>query len=97
MSDDDTDLMRLTAAIVGAYVENNRVAPGELPNLIGSVHAALGGAGQPTPEVVVGPEKVTSAQVRKSITPEGLISFEDNKRYQTLKRHLSGRGLTPAQ
>ena len=35
--------------------------------------------------------------MRKSITPDGLISFEDGKSYKTLKRHLSGHDLTPEQ
>jgi ROS/MUCR transcriptional regulator protein len=34
--------------------------------------------------------------VKKSITPDFLISMEDGKRYKSLKRHLTGRGLTGA-
>jgi predicted transcriptional regulator len=94
---EDVDVIGLTAIIVSAYVEKNRVASSELPALIALVHAALGGASQPEVLQPSGPEKVTAAQVRKSITPEGLISFEDNRRYQSLKRHLSTKGLTPAQ
>jgi predicted transcriptional regulator len=39
-------------------------------------------------------EKPTPAQIRKSITPEALISFIDGKPYKTLKRHLTGNGMT---
>jgi predicted transcriptional regulator len=35
--------------------------------------------------------------VKKSITPDFLISLEDGKPYKSLKRHLFRRGLTPAQ
>ena len=35
--------------------------------------------------------------IKKSITPDFLISLEDGKRYKSLKRHLKGRGLTPEQ
>jgi len=35
--------------------------------------------------------------VKKSITPDHLISLEDGKRYKSLRRHLSTRGLTPEQ
>jgi predicted transcriptional regulator len=97
MSEQTADLIGLTTTVVAAFVQNNRVGPAELPALIQSVHAALGGARQPAPEPVIAPEKVTAAQARKSITSEGLISFEDNKRYQSLKRHLSNLGLTPDQ
>jgi predicted transcriptional regulator len=37
------------------------------------------------------------SQVKKSITPDSLISFEDGKPYKTLRRHLATRGLTPEQ
>jgi predicted transcriptional regulator len=35
--------------------------------------------------------------IKKSITPDYLISLEDGRRYKSLKRHLGGRGLTPDQ
>jgi predicted transcriptional regulator len=38
---------------------------------------------------------VTPAQIRKSIRPDVLVSFEDGKPYRTLKRHLTRFGLTP--
>jgi predicted transcriptional regulator len=33
--------------------------------------------------------------IRRSITPDFLI--EDGKRFKSLRRHLAGHGLTPAQ
>ena len=38
-------LIELTADVVAAYVSNNPVPAGELPNLIADVHAALGRVG----------------------------------------------------
>ncbi len=35
--------------------------------------------------------------VKKSITPDYIVSLEDGRRYKSLKRHLAGRGLTPEQ
>ena len=40
---------------------------------------------------------VPAVSIRKSITPDHLISLEDGKPYKSLKRHLGGRGLTPEQ
>lgn len=91
----NADHAELTAEIVSAYVSNNRVQPSELPDLIFAVHAAVGGLGKPAgPE---GPsfEKATPAQIKKSITPDALISFIDGKSYKSLKRHLGKHGLTP--
>ena len=44
-----------------------------------------------------GTQMPSSAAIRKSITPDALISFEDGKGYKSLKRTLSIRGLTPDQ
>jgi predicted transcriptional regulator len=40
---------------------------------------------------------VPPVSIKKSITPDHLISLEDGRRYKSLKRHLTGRGLTPEQ
>ncbi|TXI09302.1 MAG: transcriptional regulator [Rhizobium sp.] len=90
----DAATINLTAGIVAAYVENNTIAVGDLPALIKSVHAALNGVGSPEAAPVESVPKATAAQIRKSITPDALISFEDGKPYRTLKRHLTTMGLT---
>lgn len=96
MSDNNSDLVRLTSTIVGAYVENNTISMGHLPELVQQVHGALQRLGQPeTPEVEA--PSLTPSQIRKSITHEAIISFEDGRPYKTLKRHLSSRGLTIAE
>jgi predicted transcriptional regulator len=35
--------------------------------------------------------------IRRSITPDFLICLEDGKRFKSIRRHLAGHGLTPAQ
>ena len=92
-----TDFVELTGDIVAAYVSNNPVRPGDLPELIRTVHAALNGLSNGTagaaPEAEI--EKPTAAQIRKSVTPDGIVSFLDGKTYKTMKRHLTGHGLDP--
>ena len=92
-----TDFVELTGDIVAAYVSNNPVRPGDLPELILSVHAALNGLANGTagaaPEAEI--EKPTAAQIRKSVQPDGIVSFLDGKTYKTMKRHLTGHGLDP--
>ena len=88
------DFTEIAADLVAAYVSNNRVSVSELPGVIASVHAALSGLGKEEPaEAAV--EKLTPAQVKKSITPDGMVSFVDGKTYKTMKRHLTLHGLTP--
>jgi predicted transcriptional regulator len=91
------DFLDLTTTIVSAYVSKNSVRPGDMPDLLASVHAALTGLGQGAPTEAPTPQKLTPAQIRKSITPDALISFIDGKPYKTLKRHLTGNGLTIEQ
>lgn len=85
------------ADIVSAYVSNNSVPISELPVLLAGVHAALTKLVAPTPATVEAADKPTPAQIRKSVTPESLVSFIDGKPYKTLKRHLSRNGLTIEQ
>ncbi len=95
--DDTTDFIGTAAAIVAAYVSNNHVQAAELPGLLASVHGALTGLGQHAPAAEAPAEQLSAAQVKKSITDAGLVSFLDGKPYQTLKRHLTRHGLTPEQ
>lgn len=85
------------ADIVSAYVSNNSVPIGELPVLLAGVHAALAKLVAPAPTAAEAPDKPTPAQIRKSVTPDALVSFIDGKPYKTLKRHLSRNGLTIEQ
>ncbi|MDP4023133.1 MucR family transcriptional regulator [Methylobacterium sp. NEAU 140] len=81
--------------IVCAYVASNRVQAPELPSLLANVHASLAGlTARPAAEPGTA-ARATPTQVRRSITPDHLVSFEDGKPYKTLRRHLTLRGLTP--
>ena len=87
------DLTALTAEVVSAYVAKNALRPADIPDLITSVHRALQGLSAP-PQAE--PEKrEPPVSIRKSITPDFLISLEDGRRYKSLRRHLTSRGLTP--
>ncbi|WP_128565169.1 MucR family transcriptional regulator [Methylobacterium crusticola] len=87
--------IELTSGIISAYVSKNMIQPSALPELIASIHAALESLGKPPPPE---PEKLTPpVPIRKTVTPDHIISLEDGKPYKTLKRHLSGRGMTPEQ
>jgi predicted transcriptional regulator len=91
------NFVELAGDIVSAYVSNNSVPTSELPGLIRNVHSALQalatGTSAAAPEAEV--EKPSAAQIRKSVTPGGIVSFLDGRTYKTLKRHLSTHGLDP--
>ncbi|ANY85219.1 MucR family transcriptional regulator (plasmid) [Microvirga ossetica] len=92
MSDDTPNYIELAADIVSAFVSNNSVPIADLPSLIGNVHSALQNAGQPNQEEA---KPTPAVSIRKSITPDYLISLEDGKQYKSLKRHLTKLRLTP--
>ena len=95
MAEDNMSLTELTATVVGAFVGHNTVAVTDLSALIKSTYAALAGIQSvDTVEETEEVEKPTLARIKKSITPDGLVSFLDGKSYKTLKRHLGTHGLT---
>jgi len=88
-------LMELTSSIVSAYVSNNPVPVAELPNVIASVYQSMSNIG---PKQEAEPEiKKPAVSIRKSVTPEYLVSLEDGKQYRSLKRHLNALGLKPEE
>jgi predicted transcriptional regulator len=97
MDEKNAAMIGLTADVVAAFVGNNTVAVADLPNLIKTVHGALSGAEAPAPVAVEEVVKPTAGQIRKSITPDALISFLDGRPYKTLKRHLTTHGVTIAE
>jgi len=84
------DLLKLASDIVAAYVSNNPIPVSEVPGMIKSVHATLGGL---TPGM---PSEAPSAQkpavpIKKSVTPEYIVCLEDGKKLKMLKRYLRSR------
>ena len=96
MADNQSDVLVLAAEITAAYLGNAaHVKAEEIPHIIRSIRSALQETDAPAaaPEAAAGPApKMHGATVKKSITPDALISFIDNKPYKTLKRHLARHG-----
>ena len=97
-SDQDPNLMEMAAEIVSAYVRNNSVPAGELPQLLHSVHSSLGSiVNGPKPEPVKEPQQ-PKVPIKKSVTDDFIVCLEDGKRFKSLKRHLhSEHGLSPQE
>ena len=86
----------MTAQLVAAYVSNNSLRVGDLPELIQSVNKSLvglGGAPEEETEILK-----PAVNPKKSVFPDYIISLENGKRFKSLKRHIGANyGLTPAQ
>ena len=95
-----SDLKALVADIVGSYLTHNRLAPDQVPALIGDTYAALVGAvgGKPTDALADDTRKPTAAQIRKSVTEDRISCLICGQGFQSMKRHLSGaHGMEPSQ
>lgn len=88
-------MIELAAEIVAAYVAHNNLPAQDLPRLIDAVFTALRGLGTEAPQEAAAGPLLTPAQIRKSITANAIVSFEDGKPYKMLRRHLAVLGLTP--
>lgn len=88
-------LVDLTSEVVISYFGKNNVGSSELHGLITSVYAMLALLVRPEAQAKKPMKLVPPVSIKKSVTDEYLISLEDGKRYQSLKRHLTTRGLTP--
>lgn len=90
-------LIELTADVVAAYVSNNPVPAGDLPNLISDVHTALGKVGTAAEQAPADKPK-PAVNPKRSVTDDYIICLEDGKKFKSLKRHLMTHyGLTPEQ
>ena len=85
----------IAAEVISAYVTNNSIPANELPDLIRAVVAAFDSLGQPQVAQELAPTLVPAVPIRKSVHQDYIVSLEDGKRYQTLKRHLTALGMTP--
>ena len=92
---DGEQLTSLTADIVSAYVANNPVPAGDLPNLIGDIHRSLTGLVSGEQETEAAPQ-TPAVPIKKSVQNDYIVCLEDGKKYKSLKRHLGVHyGLTP--
>ncbi len=104
MNDRADRLRELVSDVAAAYFSNTHVSPTEIAGVLDQIAASLGAIGEsavegaPRADAAAEPQaRLTTAQIRNSVKPDGIISFEDGRPYKTLRRHLSSLGMTPAQ
>ncbi|MBO9545483.1 MucR family transcriptional regulator [Caulobacter sp.] len=87
----------IATQVLCAYLSNNTVSPDDLPALTARTYAALeavfaGPSGAPLPI-----STPTAEEIAASVTPDAIVSFENGRRYRSLRRHLNQLGLTDDQ
>ena len=98
--DSNAEVRDSVVELVSAYVSNSntRLSAEEFQDMIRATFTTLSNLAVNTvPQFEAAPISVakTKAEVRKSITADGLVSFIDGKSYKTLRRHLTTKGYTP--
>ncbi len=89
-----SDVLRMTADVVAAYVRNNPLASNDLPEVISLVHASLTDIGRDASAAAVPLQP--AVPIRRSVTPDYIVCLEDGKKLKMLKRHLrTSYNLTP--
>ncbi len=82
-SENNASSLELVSKIVSAFVSNNSVPSGDLPDLITTVHEAL-----QKPDQVASSPPEPAVPIKKSIRPNYVICLEDGRKLKMLKRHL---------
>jgi predicted transcriptional regulator len=77
-------IISATAAIVGGYVENNKVGGNKIGPVIDEVYGALVNAANKTGSYALEP----AVAVADSVKPEYIVCLEDGKKLKMLKRYL---------
>ena len=91
------DVLRMAVDIVAAYVAQNNVNDGQIPDIILQVFGTLSELSAAPAETgkKAGKPKVS---VRRSVTPDFIICLEDGRKLKMLKRHLrTAYNLTPEE
>lgn len=97
------NLLELATELTIAWLANpnTRASVEEVPTFLDKMHGAissLANTSAQSEEAATAPAFTPAVSVRKSLaSKDHIISLIDGKPYKTLKRHLSGHGLTPAE
>jgi predicted transcriptional regulator len=90
------NVLSLTADIVSAYVSKNSLPTAALPGLIGQIHESLSGLSS-SQKVEAPIALVPAVPIKKSVTPDYIISLEDGRKFKSMKRYLGLRNMSPAE
>lgn len=80
------DLLALTTEIVSAYLSNNTMPTGEIPNIIEQVFKTL--ANVNAESAISADRPQPAVPIKKSVNPDYIVCLEDGKKLKMLKRHL---------
>ena len=89
-------MLSLTVDIVGAYVSKNSLPAAALTDLIAQIHQSLSSLSSGRTVEATAP-LVPAVPIKRSVTPDYIISLEDGRKFKSMKRHLGLLNMTPAE
>jgi predicted transcriptional regulator len=91
------DVLRMAVDVVAAYVSNNKMPTGGVPEVISTIFESLSAADAAAAGGSTEPQK-PAVPIRRSVTPDFIVCLEDGKKLKMLKRHLrTAYDMTPEQ
>ena len=91
------DVLRMAVDVVAAYVSNNKMPTGGVPEVISTIFESLSAADAAAAGGRTEPQK-PAVPIRRSVTPDFIICLEDGKKLKMLKRHLRNSfDMTPEE
>ena len=87
--------IELTTQLVVNYLSRNTLAAEELPSLIRTIHRTLDTLGDAPTEAAI-ERPAPAVPIKRSVTPDHIISLFDGRKMKSMKRYLAARhGMTP--
>ena len=90
--------LNFVAEVVCAFVSKNTMPPEELPGLIINMYAAFENVRQRVRATEEPAKQRPAVPIGKSVTPDHIVSLEDRRKFQALKRYLrTSHNMSPEQ
>jgi predicted transcriptional regulator len=86
-----SDLLRLSADIVAAYVGRNPVGVSAVPDVVHQVYDALSHLGEAPAQIAPAQKPRPAVPIARSVQHDHIICLEDGKQLKMLKRYLRSR------
>lgn len=87
----------IASQVLCAYLSHNSVSADDLPGLAARTYAALETVFTSPSSEAMRAEPPTQDQIAASVTHDAIISFENGRRYRSLRRHLNQLGMSDDQ